>query len=907
MPDIITKTVGTVARQYPSLTAWESAMNGDITAGGTDEIHVAECYNDSVLEDNLTIDGWTTDTDHYIKITTPTAQRHHGMPYTGFRIYHGALPGIIVRDGNVWVEGISFFGDGTPDGFYVNPTANTGWVKISKCFFRNVDKAIYWVPSIAVTGYFWNNIFVESYVGIRHSSGTEDAFAYNCSAYRCDYGFRVTASGPFTVKNCAALDSLTSDFHEAADFHADSKNNASTAASGDADKAPGTACLYEKSAEDNYSSLDYGVEDLHLISASVDLYNAGVDLSGDSDWPISDDIDSHARSQWDIGADEYTTSPPSGPVDAETSISTVGASGRDYPSLTAWEAAKEANLTIANDYAGGSEIAECYNDAVLEDNVTIDGWVTDTHCYIKVTTPTSERHTGIPGTGFRIDGGDSIPLATWDGNVHFEGISVLTTSVGINCNISGDNPGWCKVSHCLIYYYTENGDGINYIVSTLLSETLKGYIWNNFVIGAEYGIAVTHSDTTKPVYIYNNSIYNCISGIYAKYANVTTVKNNVVIDCSVYDFALTANFHADSCNNASSAGSGDTDKAPGANSLYSITAADNFTDITPGSEDLHITNSAADIYDTGINLSADSYLVVTDDIDGETRVLWDIGADSAPYIASNPNVHGTFLDLGITLDSATTLEYSNVNGNPEAISFLARIYPQFDSTTIVGNDKYIFNYYASADDTDYVRMYWDVSDSDWVFVWHPSAGTTLTLRTQLTQVFNTNEKYIELFGWVDRNGVDIDDTTYYGKLYVNGREADSYSGSQPAALVNQPNTLSLSDATNPPDCTYNELALMYEPLVDYYAEKFFAQREPSYNYNAYFKASITLASGDVLIYNAQNGEVEFYDASLTTVLNGNSFCSGRSLTLMGGDREEAVLYIPNAINNLAVIYRPHWA
>ena len=63
--------------------------------------------------------------------------------------------------------------------------------------------------------------------------------------------------------------------------------------------------------------------------------------------------------------------------------------------------------------------------------------------------------------------------------------------------------------------------------------------------------------------------------------------------------------------------------ASGNSGLQNLTSANLFTNVTAGSEDLHLKAGAAAI-DVGTDLSA----TFTTDIDGTTRsVPWDIGAD----------------------------------------------------------------------------------------------------------------------------------------------------------------------------------------------------------------------------------------------------------------------------------------
>ena len=137
---------------------------------------------------------------------------------------------------------------------------------------------------------------------------------------------------------------------------------------------------------------------------------------------------------------------------------TIRSSGGDYTSLSAWEAGEQRNL-VDDDQI---EIAECYNDWTngLEDAPVIDGWTTDDTRYIKIYTPTSERHDGTAGTGFwlknQTDSWRS-SLAINDPYVLVEGLEITSalsnTYQCISINV-GSHTGWVKISHCLLHNAT---------------------------------------------------------------------------------------------------------------------------------------------------------------------------------------------------------------------------------------------------------------------------------------------------------------------------------------------------------------------------------------------------------------------------------------------------------------------
>lgn len=267
-------------------------------------------------------------------------------------------------------------------------------------------------------------------------------------------------------------------------------------------------------------------------------------------------------------------------------------------------------------------------------------------------------------------------------------------------------------------------------------------------------------------------------------------------------------------------------------------------------------------------------------------------------------------NLGLFIDQNTNVKYEQVYGNENACSFVARIYPRFSGNDTSGVDRYIFRHYSSDNANDYFGVYYDVSDSDWVFYWKPSAGNSITLRTQDNQRF-LSDNFIELSGWIDINGRVISGTTYYGKFFVNGIEVNS-TQTVPAAIQNNLDELyigSLSGTANFAECIIEEIALFAMALEDKELIAIFDNEEPLLNVNATWSVNYTLASNDILTYDAATGESELYDVSIAdTIPIGHLIPSGaRTPSLRGGENEEATLYFPVAIDGeIRVVYRPHW-
>lgn len=285
---------------------------------------------------------------------------------------------------------------------------------------------------------------------------------------------------------------------------------------------------------------------------------------------------------------------------ATTVTSTIRASGGDYTTLSAWEAAKQGNLVTADQV----QVAECYDDwaSGLSDSVIIDGSTTDSTRYMKVTVAVGHRHTGLPQTGFYIANaaaGAGIIKASDDYSI-VEWADVSNTGV-FGHGISIDNAG-CIVRHCIAR-------------STATSSFLlvNGTAHNCLAYGGVFGYSVNATGV---------SLFNCVASGYSNTGFNVGTWSPVVKNCVAYNNTTnySGTFDATSANNATSTGS---DDAPGGSSVYGIASA-NF--VNAAGNDFHLATGTNSLVGAGVNL----YSTFTTDIDGDTwpsSGAWDIGFD----------------------------------------------------------------------------------------------------------------------------------------------------------------------------------------------------------------------------------------------------------------------------------------
>jgi hypothetical protein len=795
-------TAGTavgVYRAYTSLSNWQSQTeNANIIEPAEDDVNpstdlvaantrmMVACYGDGEDTASITITGWATDPDNYIKIYTPVSssevgasQRHDGKWNTSaYRISNDAsnnetinVMEQYVRIDGLQIDSINYLGTGWLQGIDVNDDGTDAAmeVQISNCIIRmsygGTPEAGYGITALNnfvgnngdYISKIWNNIIYgytgsTAYGGSIHAENNGTVYAYSNTCIGGNRGI-VTLSDPdFIAKNNISIDA-TDPFYTNASFHADSTNNVS-----DTGDAPGSNPVNGEPTFVNKAGNNY-----HLDSGDTVAQGAGADLDGDVILPVTNDIDGDGRAAFspDIGADEYqaisatmlyrsvgitATDLNTGSLTVEISDSTATFSGdmpthvgvgdvltydngssqiafihgrssatvftvkdkdggtpaaasagtavsvyRAYTSLSDWETqAENSNITEpaeddvnpSMDLVAANTImmVACYNDGVMDDgNITIDGYTTGDSNYIRIFTPTetsevgtSQRHTGVAGTGFVLKPNTAAPgeyyevIDISDDYVRIEGIEIDGSSVtsgqafrairAISTAATAD----IRIDGCLIHDITSStGTGSPEAVGIKISSG-SGRITNNII----YDMLNTGSDadawskgmrfdggasTTHDVY--NNTIYNVSNtgntytqwGLYVK-SGVVTATNNYVGATNgggtTQDFGSGGGTLTQSYNISSDG------TASGTGSLTNRTATDNpnpgagtwvvFADLTAGGEDFHLQNVAEN---DALNAGADLSGTFTDDIDGETRPsganTWDVGADEIDQSCSD--------------------------------------------------------------------------------------------------------------------------------------------------------------------------------------------------------------------------------------------------------------------------------
>lgn len=296
MVDTITSSIGTNARDYSTMVAWEADKQGDLVAD--DEIQLGECYNDSIFSERLLINGSTTDGTRYMHLTAAAGEEHNGTEFTGVRNVddNGNLALTELWDEFIRIEKIVLRNTD------VGNQADCLSINDNDCFINRMILADASGASglkVAAAGLTTcrNSMVYNCAIGFDSALnlGTVIIVWDNNTAWNNGTsGFNFEAQPVTTCRNNAAMDNGT-DFVGTADT---ASNNMSSDAT-----ALGGSSLINKLSNDNFINTGPGTENLHLKTCCADATGAGVDLSG----TFTDDIDGDTRPQngaFDIGADE---------------------------------------------------------------------------------------------------------------------------------------------------------------------------------------------------------------------------------------------------------------------------------------------------------------------------------------------------------------------------------------------------------------------------------------------------------------------------------------------------------------------------------------------------------------------------------------------------------------------------
>lgn len=292
---------------YTSLAAWEAGEQADLVTA--DLYAVAEIQGDwSGGPDTsaVVISGWTTDATHYVEIRADAANSATADWDATKYILENTTSPIVVGVDFLRVVRVQFsLGSSTASRkvFDVSSVGSPTATYVDGCLFRGHGYS----GAYSIGLYIFDataNVYATNCVSFNHGTNSTSAayrlnsqnqtVLYNCTAYGSYYGFR-QSSGTVIAKNCISQNAtvdFSGTFDAASDYNCDEDGT-----------APGA-----NSVTGTVTFVAVGSDDYHLASGDTVAKDAGTDLSADSTYAFSTDIDGDTRTgSWDIGADEYAS------------------------------------------------------------------------------------------------------------------------------------------------------------------------------------------------------------------------------------------------------------------------------------------------------------------------------------------------------------------------------------------------------------------------------------------------------------------------------------------------------------------------------------------------------------------------------------------------------------------------
>ena len=318
-------------------------------------------------------------------------------------------------------------------------------------------------------------------------------------------------------------------------------------------------------------------------------------------------------------------------------------------------------------------MAACYADGPMNDMVDVTLWTTGPSNYVRIFTPvtrvevgTSQRHTGVAGTGFRL-----APVAAGNFNIvnlntgyaRVEGLEIDGSGVTASQAIRGitiqnglSNVGDIRIDSCIIHDLHTTLSGIPseatmgiFDVQTIANSGPPLLITNNVIYDItnnvlEGHIAGMHVGSRATSYAYNNTVYSINNmgngiisgpawGIYTKAwpaasGNATLIATNNYVGDVRAPFDPGGNhwcFDAEAPGGVTTQSNNVSSDTTAVGQTLKTAYATYFQNINSGLEDLHLRNTSLALWgSSGTDLST----TFTQDVDYQVRTApWDIGAD----------------------------------------------------------------------------------------------------------------------------------------------------------------------------------------------------------------------------------------------------------------------------------------
>jgi hypothetical protein len=308
MPTTVTKTIKPSGGDYTTVGAWESGEQGDLVAA--DEVRVGVCY--AFLQSAaVTIDGSTTSSTQYPKLTVDPTARHAGILDETSEKFRWVLAsfGELLRlsDPFTRIEYVQF--KNTDPTFGGGPlVVDASDCLIEQCIGTSTSPdSADWGAGIDVnaTGLrltVRNSAFWHGYAGVYLKASATGCVFENCTFAGGTFGFSAADGTLPTLRNVYLHG--TTRACQAPDLSGPPGNNlwvTTTCFISDTSIVQSGVTNSTPHSTANFQSVTVGIEDYHLAAGSA-LRGVGTDLSA----TFTGDFESDTRSAWDVGADEFS-------------------------------------------------------------------------------------------------------------------------------------------------------------------------------------------------------------------------------------------------------------------------------------------------------------------------------------------------------------------------------------------------------------------------------------------------------------------------------------------------------------------------------------------------------------------------------------------------------------------------
>ncbi|MFH0891344.1 MAG: right-handed parallel beta-helix repeat-containing protein [Candidatus Falkowbacteria bacterium] len=603
-PTATTSAAFNIFRAHLTLNDWEAQTVADVNSGISDTVDdwvvmpgddlvssntsvmVAAYASASGDTEAVTIDGWTTGEQNYIKVYTPVyswevgeSQRHSGKwddskyaIVTGDAMMHS----ISIGDDFVRIEGIQINHNESlqPGAGIYHYTETSGDIHISNNIIKKSNlytnsDGIELGSTGMTTYYIWNNI-IFNFSGSNNTAVTAftngNVYTDNNTIYNCAIGLSNDASNSWIARNNIVSGSGNANAFVGT-FSIGTENNATD---GTDAIGQGTNNLTGQ----NFLFWDPTNTDFHLAPGSAGIDQGTSTVSS----IVTEDIDGKPIHTWDIGADDASVE----------FVATVMESGGDFSSLSSWEAANDVDLTATTtmvftcstmngDWPTDSSVVGTTSFAVASSttfstssmqimlyNIASSTFVTGEKVIIQGGDGSSNycilgNAGNYPSAAAKIDGAWTVADT---GYVNFNGwssdkynyIKVYTTSSARHTGVWNEqkfrfvhpgkpiliNEDYVTIDGLQIE--TSGTGNYDWAISNYPNYTASGFIISNNIIRSSNTVGSSNSaiplaSMNGDIFVFNNIIYNFRdSAIVMDYADTDGhlyIYNNIVVDCGI--------------------------------------------------------------------------------------------------------------------------------------------------------------------------------------------------------------------------------------------------------------------------------------------------------------------------------------------------------------------------------------